>query len=70
MIGEKIVPCGERTLAVPSHPHEVIEWDASHAPDGELRVLVDRKVVQVIEAALCSCVAFADADTLVSGSTD
>lgn len=70
MISERIIPCGERTLAVPSHPHEVIEWDAVHAPAGELRVLVDRKVVQVIEAALCSCVAFADADTLVSGSTD
>lgn len=28
------------------------------------------KVVQVIEAALCSCATFADAETLVSGSTD
>ncbi|KAI0700338.1 beach-domain-containing protein [Cytidiella melzeri] len=70
MIGERIIPCAERNLAVPSHPHEVVEWDPGYAPAGELRVLVDKKVVQVVEAALCSCAAFADADTLVSGSTD
>ena len=28
------------------------------------------KVVQVVESALCSCAAFADSDTLVTGSTD
>lgn len=44
LIGERIIPCAERTLAVPSHPHEVIEWDPAHAPAGELRVVVDRKV--------------------------
>jgi WD40 repeat protein len=70
VIGERIIPCAERTLVVPSHPHEVVEWDAAHAPAGELRIAVDKKVVQVIEAALCSCAAFADAETLVSGSTD
>ena len=33
-------------------------------------MVVDKKVVQVVESALCSCAAFADADTLVTGSTD
>ena len=47
LVGEKIVPCGERTLTVPSYPHEIIEWDAEHAPSGEIRVLVDKKVYRV-----------------------
>lgn len=70
LIGERIVPCPSGSLAVPSRPHEIVEWDCPQAPAGELRVHVDKKVVQVVESALCSRAAFADADTLVTGSTD
>lgn len=52
LIGEKIVPCPERSLAVPSHPHEVIEWDASHSPAGEMRVVVDRKVGTTMQISI------------------
>ncbi|EKM53226.1 uncharacterized protein PHACADRAFT_210920 [Phanerochaete carnosa HHB-10118-sp] len=70
LIGERIIPCPLGSLAVPSRPHEVIEWDPPHIPAGELRVQVDRKTAQVVESALCSCAAFADSETLVTGSTD
>ena len=69
-IGEKILPCARGVSAVPSRPHEVLEWDAPHQPSGEMRFSIDRKVVQVIEGSFCCCAAFADTDTLVTGSTD
>ncbi|KAF5360312.1 hypothetical protein D9758_009126 [Tetrapyrgos nigripes] len=68
MIGERIIPCPEGVLVVPSHPHEQIEWGARTG--GELRVVVDQKVIQVIEGTLCTCAAFADANYLVTGSSD
>ncbi|KIK63270.1 hypothetical protein GYMLUDRAFT_196894 [Collybiopsis luxurians FD-317 M1] len=70
MIGEKILPCPAGVLFVPSHPHEQIEWAASRSGAKELRVLVDQKVVQVIEGSFCSCAAFADSNNLVTGSSD
>jgi len=42
MVGERIIPCPEGVLVVPSHPHEQIEWRARTG--GELRVVVDQKV--------------------------
>ncbi|KAF8882140.1 hypothetical protein BD779DRAFT_1544178 [Infundibulicybe gibba] len=66
-IGERIIPCPEGILCVPSHPHEQIEWRNRGT---ELRVVVDHKVVQVVEHALCNCAAFADSNSLVTGSSD
>ncbi|GLB40924.1 putative WD40 repeats [Lyophyllum shimeji] len=67
MIGEKIIPCPEGVLCSPSHPHEQVEW----RPGGtELRLVVDNKVVQVVENAFCNCAGFADSNTLVTGSSD
>ncbi|KAJ3905440.1 hypothetical protein F5879DRAFT_742889 [Lentinula edodes] len=70
MIGEKILPCPAGVLSVPSHPHEQIEWATSHTGAKEVRVVVDHKVVQVIEGSFCSCAAFADSNNLVTGSSD
>ncbi|KAJ3536167.1 hypothetical protein NM688_g6872 [Phlebia brevispora] len=70
LIGERIIPCASGSLAVPSHPHEVLEWDPPHYPAGEMRFIIDRKVTQVIEDSFCSCVSFPDMDTVVTGSTD
>ncbi|EMD36591.1 hypothetical protein CERSUDRAFT_115625 [Gelatoporia subvermispora B] len=70
VISERVIPCGPGTLYIPAHSHEHIEWDASPASGGELRLVVDRKVVQVVEATYCSCATFADATTLVTGSVD
>ncbi|KAH8103359.1 beach-domain-containing protein [Cristinia sonorae] len=68
MVGERILPTPRGTLIVPSRPHESVEWVNNSA--GDLRVLVDKKIVEVIEAAFCTCAAFADVDTLVTGSED
>ncbi|KAG6916308.1 hypothetical protein DXG01_007465 [Tephrocybe rancida] len=67
MVGEKIIPCPEGVLCAPFHPHEQVEW----RPGGtELRLVVDHKVVQVVENAFCNCAAFADSGNLVTGSSD
>ncbi|THV04025.1 beach-domain-containing protein [Dendrothele bispora CBS 962.96] len=68
MISEKVVPCPEGVLVVPSHPHEQIEWGTRTG--GELRVVVDQKITQVIEGTSCACAAFADSSNLVTGSSD
>ena len=89
-IGERIIPCPDGVLCVPSHPDEQVEWgpkrDGMNGAD-ELRVVVDQKVciimdtpmlsinhleqvVQVVEAAFCTCAAFADLNNLVTGSSD
>ncbi|KAJ3833898.1 hypothetical protein F5878DRAFT_545746 [Lentinula raphanica] len=70
MVGEKILPCPPGVLYVPAHPHEQISWTPSHTGTKEIRVSVDSKVVQIIEGSLCSCAAFADANVLVTGSSD
>ncbi|EPQ51421.1 beach-domain-containing protein [Gloeophyllum trabeum ATCC 11539] len=73
LIGEKIVPCAPGTLCVPSRSYEQVEWGPTRLgsnESGEIRVVVDRKVVQVAESVYCTCAAFADSDTLVTGSSD
>ncbi|OJT13456.1 Beige protein -like protein [Trametes pubescens] len=70
LIGQQVVPCPDGMRCVPSRPHETVMWDSSPASAGALRVVVDRKVSQVVESAFCSCATFTDADTLVTGSTD
>lgn len=62
-----MVPCPEGVLSVPQYPHESIEWRTGSA---ELRVVVDHKVVQVVEYAFCTCAVFADASSLITGSSD
>ena len=45
IVGERIIPCSEGVLSVPSHPHEQIEWGPRRVGiSGELRVIVDQKV--------------------------
>ena len=45
IVGERIIPCSEGVLPVPSHPHEQIEWGQRRVGiSGELRVIVDQKV--------------------------
>ncbi|ESK93353.1 beige beach domain-containing protein [Moniliophthora roreri MCA 2997] len=65
-VGEKIVPCPQGVVCVPSYPHEQIEWAAG----GDLRVSVDQKVVQVVEGVRCTCAAFGDSHNLITGSSD
>ncbi|RPD65419.1 beach-domain-containing protein [Lentinus tigrinus ALCF2SS1-7] len=70
LIGQQVIPCPEGMICVPSRPHEGIVWEGGPASTGSLKVMVDRKVSQVVESAFCSCATFADAGTLVTGSTD
>ncbi|KAI0826715.1 beach-domain-containing protein [Trametes gibbosa] len=70
LIGQQVVPCPDGMRCVPSRPHETVMWDNSSSSMGALKVVVDRKVSQVVESAFCSCATFADTDTLVTGSTD
>ena len=44
LIADRILPCAAGAIAVPSHPHEMLEWDSPHSPAGEMRFVVDRKV--------------------------
>ncbi|KAF5370942.1 hypothetical protein D9615_009793 [Tricholomella constricta] len=67
VIGEKIIPCPEGVLCAPLHPHEQVEWRTG---GNELRLVVDSKVVQVVENAFCNCADFADSSSLVTGSSD
>jgi WD40 repeat protein len=62
-----MVPCPEGMLSVPQYPHESVEWRIGSA---ELRVVVEHKVVQVVEYAFCTCAVFADASSLITGSSD
>ncbi|KAJ3889803.1 BEACH domain-containing protein [Lentinula edodes] len=65
MIGEKILPCPAGVLFVPWHPHELeVEWAMSCTGAKEVRVVVDHKVVQVIEGSFCY------SNNLVTGSSD
>ncbi|KAJ8689982.1 beige protein-like 1 [Pleurotus ostreatus] len=69
-IGERVLPYPEGVLSFPHHPHEQIEWGPSRTTGGALRAVVDHKVTQVIEGAYCTCASFADANCLVTGSSD
>ena len=66
-MNDKMIPCPEGMLSVPQYPLENVEWRIGSA---ELRVVVDHKVVQVIEYAFCTCAVFADASSLITGSSD
>ncbi|KAJ7720932.1 beach-domain-containing protein [Mycena metata] len=70
LIGEKMIPCPEGVLVVPYRPHERLEWGTTRAAAGQLRYVIDQKVVQVIEEAFCVCAAFADSGNLVTGCSD
>ncbi|KAF8208087.1 hypothetical protein K438DRAFT_1667321 [Mycena galopus ATCC 62051] len=70
MIGERMIPCPEGVLVVPWRPHERLEWGTTRAAAGQLRYVVDQKVVHVIEEAFCVCAAFADSGNLVTGCSD
>ncbi|KAF9479125.1 beach-domain-containing protein [Pholiota conissans] len=67
IMSEKMIPCPEGVLCLPQYPHEHIEWGPGSS---ELRVVVDHKVVQVVESAFCTCAAFADTTSLTTGSSD
>ncbi|KIJ16201.1 hypothetical protein PAXINDRAFT_76049 [Paxillus involutus ATCC 200175] len=62
----KVVPMSEGLLSPPSRPDEQVQWGKG----GDLRVLHHGTVMQTIEAAAPTCAAFADQDTLVTGSSD
>ncbi|TFK23845.1 beach-domain-containing protein [Coprinopsis marcescibilis] len=64
---EKLLPCTEGTLIVPQYPYEQVEWGLERP---ELRVVVDQKIVQVIENTSTTCASFADPQNLVTGSSD
>ncbi|KIJ62307.1 hypothetical protein HYDPIDRAFT_30564 [Hydnomerulius pinastri MD-312] len=67
----KVVPMPEGILSPPSRPDEQVQWDkTTQAEGGALRVLHHGTVVQTIEATSPTCAAFADQDTLVTGSSD
>ncbi|KAJ7201121.1 beach-domain-containing protein [Mycena pura] len=70
MIGDKVLACSEGVLCNPWRPHERLEWGTTSAAAGQLRYVVDQKVVQVIEEAFCVCAAFADWANLVTGCSD
>lgn len=63
----KVISCPEGVLCLPQYSHEHVEW---HLGSTELRLVLDNKVVQVIENAICTCATFADAICLVTGSSD
>ncbi|KAG1898251.1 uncharacterized protein F5891DRAFT_1238965 [Suillus fuscotomentosus] len=56
-------------IGLPSISHEQIEWD-QNASDRSLRLVSHGKVTQVIEQVALTCAAFADQDTLATGSGD
>ncbi|KZV83556.1 beach-domain-containing protein [Exidia glandulosa HHB12029] len=64
---ERMFPVAGNTLNVPGYINEFILWGFI---DQSLRLQVDRKVVEVAEAASCSCAAFADSECLVTGGED
>ncbi|KAF9449865.1 beach-domain-containing protein [Macrolepiota fuliginosa MF-IS2] len=64
---DKVISCSQGSLTVPLYPHEQVEWNTER---NEIRVLVDHKIVQVIENAACNCATFVDSDCLVTGWND
>ncbi|KAH7912895.1 hypothetical protein BJ138DRAFT_1124827 [Hygrophoropsis aurantiaca] len=63
----KVVPLPDSTVQAPSHLHEQVNWDRK---SGILQLVSRGKVVQTIESIAPTCAAFADANTLVTGSSD
>ncbi|KAN0082499.1 hypothetical protein V8E55_008294 [Tylopilus felleus] len=62
----KVIPMPEGLLSPPSRSDEEVQW----GKDGTLRVLHHGVISQTIEATSPTCAAFADRDTLVTGSDD
>ncbi|CAK5278628.1 unnamed protein product [Mycena citricolor] len=69
-IADRMLACPEGVLVVPGRPHERVEWGTTRAAAGQLRYVIDQRVVQVIEEAFCVCAAFADSTSLVTGCSD
>ncbi|KIJ42154.1 hypothetical protein M422DRAFT_209006 [Sphaerobolus stellatus SS14] len=67
VFAEKILPCREDMLYVPSYPHEYVSWGYL---DQSLRLYSDQKLIQCYEFSSCSSATFADSDTLITGSND
>ncbi|KAH9476097.1 Beige protein-like protein 1 [Psilocybe cubensis] len=67
ILSDKMNPCPEGVLCLPQFPQEHVEWRPRSA---ELRIVVEHRLVQVIEDAFCNCAAFADSTSLVTGSSD
>lgn len=67
MVSERIIPCPVEILCIPQYPHEQIAWGFV---DQSVKLLVDKKVIQVAEAVSCLCVASIDSENLITGSTD
>lgn len=65
-----MIPYPDGTACIPGIPHERVVWKPGLHSGGDLRVVVDNRVVQVIESTACSCAVFADPSTLVTGSRD
>ncbi|KAG2136966.1 uncharacterized protein EDB93DRAFT_1253823 [Suillus bovinus] len=69
LIDNGMRPFPRGAIGLPSTSHEQIEWD-QNANDRSLRLISHGKVTQVIEQVSLSCAAFADQNTLVTGSGD
>ncbi|KAH7890525.1 hypothetical protein F5I97DRAFT_1922982 [Phlebopus sp. FC_14] len=67
--GGKIYPMPENTASPPSRTEEQVQWDPT-SEDGSVRVFYLGSLVQVVESVSPTCAAFADQDTMVTGSTD
>ncbi|KAG1745693.1 hypothetical protein EDB19DRAFT_1927133 [Suillus lakei] len=65
--GVRPLPCG--VIDLPSSGHEQVEWNQDES-DRSLRLVSHGKVTQTIEQVALACAAFADQDTLVTGSGD
>ncbi|KAG2135261.1 hypothetical protein DEU56DRAFT_888131 [Suillus clintonianus] len=65
--GVRPLPCGVIDLLSPGH--EQVEW-SQDASDRSLRLVSHGRVTQTIEQVAPLCAAFADQDTLVTGSGD
>ncbi|KAH7926600.1 beach-domain-containing protein [Leucogyrophana mollusca] len=65
--GGKIVPTPHGMIHSPSHLHEQVKWDGE---GGTLQLLSRGKVVQTLESVATTCAAFADTNTLITGSSD
>lgn len=57
-------------MSIPPHAEEQVEWYSRGGRSDEVRIVVDRKVVQVIESVPCNIIAFADGENMASGGND
>ncbi|EIW75538.1 beach-domain-containing protein [Coniophora puteana RWD-64-598 SS2] len=67
----KVVPLPQGVVCIPGRPDERVEWDeGDNDRAGALRVRVAGKVVQTLEQIYPTCAAFADAETLLVGTSE